>query len=306
MTENTELRFDGRVAVVTGAGAGIGREHALLLARSGARIVINDLGGDTHGGGKSNRAADLVVEEIKSSGGDAVANYDSVEHGERIIETALDHFGRVDIVINNAGILRDRSFQNMTDEEWDAIYNVHVRGAYKVTRAAWNPMREQDYGRIIMTASAAGIYGNFGQTNYSMAKLGLVGFCKSLAIEGRKRNIHTNTVAPIADSRLAAGIFPEAILNAIKPEYISPFVAYLCHESCEESGSLFEVGAGWIGKLRWERSLGHGFPLGESFTPADVGEQWDKLTNFEGASHPAHGEEAVTSFVKAQMGIDLS
>ena len=191
----------------------------------------------------------------------------------------------------------------MTDEEWDAIYKVHVRGAYKLTRAAWNPMREQEYGRIIMTASAAGIYGNFGQTNYSMAKLGLVGFCKSLAIEGLRRNIHANTIAPIADSRLAAGIFPEAILNAIKPEYISPFVAYLCHESCEETGSLFEVGAGWIGKLRWERSLGHGFPLGESFTPADVKEQWDKIINFEGANHPANGEEAITSFVSAQMGV---
>jgi 3-hydroxyacyl-CoA dehydrogenase/3a,7a,12a-trihydroxy-5b-cholest-24-enoyl-CoA hydratase len=304
MTKNMELRFDERVAVITGAGAGIGREHALLLAGGGARVVINDLGGDTHGGGKSNRAADLVVEEIKSSGGEAVANYDSVEEGERIIETALDHYGRVDVVINNAGILCDRSFQNIIDEEWDAIYKVHVRGSYKVTRAAWNLMREQNYGRIIMTGSAAGIYGNFGQANYSMAKSGLYGFCRSLAIEGRKRNIHANIIAPIADSRLAAGIFPEAILNAIKPEYISPFVAYLCHQSCKETGSLFEVGAGWIGKLRWERSLGHGFPLGESFTAADVKQQWEKIIDFEGATHPVNGEEAITSFIKTQMDLN--
>jgi 3-hydroxyacyl-CoA dehydrogenase/3a,7a,12a-trihydroxy-5b-cholest-24-enoyl-CoA hydratase len=304
MIENSELRFDERVVVVTGAGAGIGREYALLLAGSGARVVINDLGGDIHGGGKSSHAADRVVEEINSSGGAAVANYDSVEDGARIIETAMDHFGRVDVVINNAGILRDRSFQNISDEEWDSVYGVHVRGSYKVTRAAWNPMREQNYGRIIMTGSAAGIYGNFGQTNYSMAKLGLYGFCKSLAAEGRKRAIHVNTIAPIAASRLAAGIFPDEIMGAIKSEYISPLVAWLCHESCEETGSLFEVGAGWIGKLRWERSLGHGFPLGESFTAADVKEQWDKITDFGGATHPANGEEAISSFIKAQMGIN--
>ncbi len=297
-----DLRFDGQVAVITGAGAGIGREHALLLARNGAKVVINDLGGDIHGEGKSSRAADLVVEQIKSSGGDAVANYDSVENGERIIETALDNYKRIDIVINNAGILRDKSFQNISDEEWDIVYNVHTRGSYKITRAAWNHMREQNYGRIIMTCSAAGIYGNFGQTNYSMAKLGTSGFCRSLSIEGRKRNIHVNTIAPIAASRLAAGTFPDEVLVAIKPEYISPFVAYLCHESCMETGSLFEVGAGWIGKLRWERSLGHGFPLGESFSPADVRDQWDKITDFDGATHPKTGEEAILEFIRIQMG----
>jgi 3-hydroxyacyl-CoA dehydrogenase/3a,7a,12a-trihydroxy-5b-cholest-24-enoyl-CoA hydratase len=299
-----ELRFDERVAVVTGAGAGLGHDYALLLARSGARLVVNDLGGDIHGSGKSSRAADLVAEEIRSYGGEAVASYDSVLEGERIIATALDHYGRVDVVINNAGILRDRSFQNITDEEWDSVYAVHVRGSYKVTRAAWNHMRQQGYGRVVMTASAAGIYGNFGQTNYSMAKLGLHGFCQSLAIEGRKYKIHANTIAPIAASRLADGIFPEEILPMLKTEYVSPLVAWLCHESCKETGSLFEVGAGWIGKLRWERSLGHGFPSGKPFTAADVRDQWDKITDFTDATHPANGEEAIMSFVKAQMRVE--
>jgi 3-hydroxyacyl-CoA dehydrogenase/3a,7a,12a-trihydroxy-5b-cholest-24-enoyl-CoA hydratase len=301
MKMSEDLRFDGRVAVVTGAGAGIGREHALCLARGGAKLVINDLGGDVRGQGQSSRAADLVVEEIQRIGGEAVANYDSVEDGERIIETAMDHYGRVDIVINNAGILRDRSFQNMTDEDWDAVYAVHLRGAYKVTHAAWNPMREQGYGRIVMTASAAGIYGNFGQSNYSAAKLGSYGFCRSLALEGAKHDIHVNTIAPVAISRLAEGTFPEQILSAIKPEYISPLVVYLCHESCEETAGLFEVGAGWMGKLRWERSPGFGFRLGTSFSPADVRERWADITSFEEATHPESGAEAITAFVQAQM-----
>ena len=294
------------MAVVTGAGAGIGREHALCLARGGAKVVVNDLGGDVHGTGKSRGAVDSVVTEIREFGGEAVSNYETVENGDRIIEAVMDEFGRVDILINNAGILRDRSFKNMTDDEWDAVYNVHLRGAFKVTHAAWKPMHDQNYGRIVMTASAAGIYGNFGQANYSAAKLGNYGFCRTLALEGFSRKVYVNTIAPVAVSRLAEGIFPEEILGAIKPEYISPLVAYLCHESCEETGGLFEVGAGWIGKLRWERSLGYGFPLGESFTPADVQAQWQHISDFTGATHPRNGDEAITQFVKTQMASSQS
>src|SRR4029453_19093805 len=170
-----ELRFDGRVAIVTGAGGGLGRSHALLLASRGAKVVVNDLGGSMHGGGQSATPAQKVVEEIKASGGDAIANADSVEDGAKIVQAALDTWGRIDIVVNNAGILRDTTFHKMSQEDWDLIYRVHVLGSFRVTHAAWPHLRDQGYGRIIMTASAAGIYGNFGQANYAMAKLGLVG-----------------------------------------------------------------------------------------------------------------------------------
>ena len=193
----SDLRFENRVAIVTGAGNGLGRAHALLLAAHGAKVVVNDLGGGHTGAGKSSGAADKVVEEIKAAGGEAVANYDSVEDGAKIVQTALDTFKRVDIVINNAGILRDTSFPKMTDQDWDLIYRVHVLGSFRVTQAAWPHMRDAGYGRVIMTASAAGIYGNFGQANYSMAKLGLHGFAQTLAIEGLKRGIRVNTFAPI-------------------------------------------------------------------------------------------------------------
>src|SRR3954468_15015121 len=171
----SELRFDGKVVVITGAGAGLGRSHALLFAKRGAKVVVNDLGGTHTGTGKSSAAADKVVTEIKEAGGTAVANYDSVEDGDKIIKTAVDSFGRIDIIINNAGILRDVSFKKMTQQDWDLVYKVHVLGAMKVTHAAWNLMNDQGYGRIVNTSSAAGIYGNFGQANYAMAKLGIHG-----------------------------------------------------------------------------------------------------------------------------------
>ncbi|HSD87803.1 MAG TPA: SDR family oxidoreductase, partial [Kofleriaceae bacterium] len=225
-----ELRFDGKVAIVTGAGGGLGRSHALLLASRGAKVVVNDLGGTFTGEGKSASAADKVVAEIKEKGGEAVANYDSVEDGDKIVQTALDTWKRIDIVVNNAGILRDTSFKKLTPEDWELIYRVHVNGAFKVTKAAWDHMLDAGFGRIIMTASAAGIYGNFGQANYAMAKLGLVGFANTLAIEGLKKNVRVNTIAPIAGSRLTETVLPKNITDALKPEYVSGLVAYLCHE----------------------------------------------------------------------------
>src|SRR6266545_3071699 len=231
-----ELRFDGRVAIVTGAGNGLGRSHALLLASRGAKVVVNDLGGGMRGEGKGQSAADRVVEEIAAAGGSAVADYHSVEDGEAIVRRALDAFGRVDILVNNAGILRDVSFAKMTAEDWDLVYRVHVLGAFRVTHAAWPHMRDQKYGRIVMTASAAGIYGNFGQANYSMAKLGLVGFAGTLAIEGRKHDVHVNTIAPIAGSRLTETVLPRELVDALRPEYVSPLLVWLCHESCQETG----------------------------------------------------------------------
>lgn len=282
-----ELRFDGKVAIITGAGNGLGRAHALLFASRGAKVVVNDLGGGHTGGGKSSGAADKVVEEIKALGGEAVANYDSVEDGGKIVQTALDHFKRIDVVVNNAGILRDVSFPKMTQEDWDLVYRVHVLGAFRVTHAAWPHLRDQGYGRVIFTASAAGIYGNFGQANYAMAKLGLVGLANTLAVEGRKKNVHVNTIAPIAGSRMTETVLPKELLDALKPEFVSPLVALLCHESCEETGGLFEVGGGFYAKLRWERAEGQSFRLGRSVTPEALKKAWSAVAGFEKTSHPS-------------------
>ncbi|KAM6225116.1 peroxisomal multifunctional enzyme type 2 [Rhynchocyon petersi] len=301
----SQLRFDGRVVLVTGAGGGLGRAYALAFAERGASVVVNDLGGDTKGGGKSSLAADKVVEEIRRKGGKAVANYDSVEAGEKIVKTALDTFGRIDILINNAGILRDRSFARTSDEDWDLVHRVHLRGSFLVTRAAWDHMKKQNYGRIIMTSSASGIYGNFGQSNYSAAKLGLLGLSNTLAIEGRKNNIHCNTIAPTAGSRMTKSVLPEDVLEALKPDYVAPLVLWLCHESCEENGGLFEVGAGWIGKLRWERTLGAIVrQKNQPMTPEAVKANWAKICDFGNTSTPQNIQESTASVLGVLSKID--
>ncbi|MBW2203923.1 MAG: SDR family NAD(P)-dependent oxidoreductase, partial [Deltaproteobacteria bacterium] len=213
-----EIRFDDRVAIVTGAGAGLGRAYALELAQRGAKVVVNDLGGARDGTGGGTSAADQVVEEIKSSGGEAVANYDSVataEGGQAIVDSAVEAFGKVDIVINNAGILRDKTLAKMEPENWDAVMDVHLKGAYNVSRPAFIKMRENGYGRIILTTSAAGLYGNFGQTNYSAAKMGLIGFMNTVKLEGDKHNIRVNTVAPVAATRLTEDILPPEMLEKL-------------------------------------------------------------------------------------------
>ncbi|XP_077376877.1 peroxisomal multifunctional enzyme type 2 [Festucalex cinctus] len=299
------LSFEGRVVLVTGAGGGLGKEYALAFAERGASVVVNDLGADTKGGGKSSAAADKVVDEIKAKGGKAVANYDSVEDGEKLIQAALDAFGRIDIVVNNAGILRDRSFARTSDLDWDLIHRVHLRGSFLVTRAAWNHMKNQKFGRIIMTASAAGIYGNFGQANYSSAKLGLLGLSNTLAIEGRKYNIHCNTIAPVAGSRLTETVMPPDLVAALKPEYVAPMVLWLCHEQCQESGGLFEVGAGWIGKLRWERTQGCiTRQRNQPMTPEAVRDQWDKVCDFTDSTKPTSVQESLQSIVSVLSKVE--
>ncbi len=290
----SELRFDGKVVVITGAGAGLGRSHALFFGKRGAKVVVNDLGGTAHGQGQSSAAADKVVEEIKAAGGAAVANYDSVEHGDKIVKTAIDAFGRIDVLINNAGILRDVSFQKMTKDDWDLIMRVHVNGAFACSHAAWPYMRDQGYGRIIFTTSAAGIYGNFGQANYSAAKLGLVGLSNTLAIEGEKKNVRANAVAPIAASRLTETVLPKDMLENLKPEYVTPLVAWLAHEECKENGGLFEVGAGFFGKLRWERTEGKTFKLGREISPEAIRGAWEQVTDFAKSTHPANITEALS------------
>jgi NAD(P)-dependent dehydrogenase (short-subunit alcohol dehydrogenase family)/acyl dehydratase/putative sterol carrier protein len=283
-----EIRFDSRVAVITGAGGGLGRAYALELARRGARVVVNDFGGARDGDGAGSASpADMVVSEIKGFGGEAVASYDSVatpEGGENIIRTALDTFGRVDILINNAGILRDKGIGKMDPESWKIVLDVHLNGAYHVTRPAFRAMRENGYGRIVMTTSAAGLYGNFGQTNYSAAKMGLVGLMNTLKLEGGKYNIKVNTVAPIAASRLMADILPPELLDKMKPELVAPLVLYLCSESCPVSGKIYNAGMGHYNRAAVMTSPGIVIGDGKA-VPAveDVAAAWETILSLKGA-----------------------
>jgi len=246
-----DLGFDGKVAIITGSGGGLGRSHALELATRGALVVVNDLGGSVDGQGGSHTAAQQVVDEIKAAGGEAVPNYDSVatpEGGESIVKAAVDAFGRVDIIINNAGILRDTSFKNMTKDMLEPVVDVHLKGAFYVTRPAWQLMRDQGYGRIVNTSSAAGVFGNFGQTNYGAAKMGLVGLTRVLAVEGAKNNIKVNAIAPVARTRMTEELLGP-IAEKLGPEYITPVVTYLVHETCEVSGEIYSCGGGRVARV---------------------------------------------------------
>jgi NAD(P)-dependent dehydrogenase (short-subunit alcohol dehydrogenase family) len=243
-----DLGFDGKVAIVTGAGGGLGRQHALLLAQRGALVVVNDLGGAIDGTGGSATPAEQVVAEIKAAGGEAVADAHSVgtpDDGEAIVQTALDAFGRIDIVVNNAGILRDKAFHNMDADMIEAVLTVHLKGAFYVTRPAWKHMREQGYGRVVNTSSSAGILGNFGQANYGAAKMGLVGLTNVLAIEGERYNIKANAISPIAGTRMTGDVLGK-LQDLLDPSFVSPVVAYLAHEDCPVSGNVYSVGGGRV------------------------------------------------------------
>ena len=238
-----------RVIVVTGAGGGLGREYALTLAKEGASVVVNDLGGARDGTGAGHSMADQVVGEIKAAGGRAVANYDSVADAAgaaNIVKTAVDEFGKIDGIVSNAGILRDGTFHKMTDEAWDSVLKVHLYGGYNVIRAAWPHFREQGFGRIVVATSTSGLFGNFGQANYSAAKLGLVGLINTLAQEGAKYNIKANALAPIAATRMTEDILPPEVFKKLTPEYVAPVVAYLCTEEVPDSASIFIVGGGKV------------------------------------------------------------
>ena len=320
--ETDRISFDGRVAVVTGAGAGLGRAYALELAKRGARVLVNDLGGARDGsGGGSSSPADQVVEEIEACGGEAMANYDNVatpEGGEAIIQAAVAAFGSVDILINNAGILRDKSFLKMDPDNWNAVLAVHLNGAYHVTRPAMRVMKEKGYGRIVMTTSAAGLYGNFGQTNYSAAKMGLVGLMNTLKLEGKKYNIKVNTIAPIAASRLTEDVMPPDLFEKSKPEFVVPMVIHLASEACDESGGIFNAGMGYFNRAAVY--TGPGALLAEQDSnpaPEDIRDNWKAINSLEGAreiedanaaifaliSPPA--EEAETDQGVADSGLDV-
>ncbi len=281
----SDIKFDGKVAIITGAGAGLGKTYALDLAKRGAKVVVNDLGGARDGSGSSSSAADAVVAEIKAAGGEAVANYDSVatvEGGENLVKTAVDAFGTVDIVINNAGILRDKSLLKLSEEEWDIVLAVHLKGAYCVTKPAFKIMKEKGFGRIVFTTSGAGLYGNFGQANYSAAKMGLVGFMNTLALEGAKYNIKLNTIAPVAASRLTEDVLPPEFFKKMKAEFITPLVVYLASEDNQDSCMIFNCASGWYSRAAIVCAKGICIGDGVRDIPAEeIKENWAAITSLE-------------------------
>jgi NAD(P)-dependent dehydrogenase (short-subunit alcohol dehydrogenase family) len=288
-----ELGFDGRVAIVTGAGGGLGREHSRLLASRGALVVVNDVGGAVDGTGGEAGPAQKVVDEILAAGGTAVANTDSVatpEGGAAIVQTAIDAFGRIDIVVNNAGILRDKTFHNMTPELVEAVIDVHLKGAFFVTQPAWVRMREQSYGRVISTASSAGLFGNFGQANYGAAKLGLVGFTNVLAQEGERYNIKANAISPIAGTRMTREIFGDELSDRLDPAQVSPVVAWLAHEDCPVSGHVYSVAAGRVARVFV--GMGDGYIRTDApLTVEDVRDHFDAIDSTEPYTIPANATD---------------
>jgi NAD(P)-dependent dehydrogenase (short-subunit alcohol dehydrogenase family) len=278
--------------IVTGAGGGLGRAHALLFAKHGAKVVVNDLGGSTHGEGANASAAAKVVEEIRAAGGTAVANHDSVTDGEKIVQCALDSFGRVDVVVNNAGILRDKAFHNLEWPNLEAVLDVHLKGAFFVSRPAFRHMREQSYGRIVMTSSNSGLLGNFGQANYGAAKMGLVGLMNVLAIEGAKYDIKVNAIAPVAHTRMTEEILGP-MADKLEPSQVSPVVAYLASEACPVTGEVYSAAGGVVSRMFVGLTPGwFKHPVKEgALTPEDIAEHFDEIRNEEGYIVPASNQD---------------
>jgi NAD(P)-dependent dehydrogenase (short-subunit alcohol dehydrogenase family) len=297
------IRFDGQVALVTGAGGGLGRSYALDLASRGAKVVVNDLGGDPRGEGENRSAAQKVVDEIKAAGGEAVPNYDSVasyDGGFNMVKTAIDTWGRLDVVVCNAGILRDVAFHNMSEDDWDKVFAVHIKGSFTVLRAAWPVFRQQAYGRVVLTTSSSGIWGNFGQANYGAAKTAMLGLMNVLKQEGAKYNVNVNTVAPVAGTRMTQTVMPQEMVDKLKPELVAPAVVYMCSKECTDSGMIIEAGAGNFNRAVLMKGPGVR-PGMDAFKSAEwIEENWGKITSLEGAepqwragqSLAAHAAEA--------------
>ena len=279
-----DIRFDGRVAVITGAGGGLGKTYALALAARGARVVVNDLGGGKDGTGASTSMADQTVKQIVEAGGEAVANYDSVatpEGGEGIVQAALDHFGGVDIVINNAGILRDKTFAKLEPADLESVVDVHLKGGFYVSQPAFRAMKDKGYGRFVFTASAAGILGNFGQTNYGAAKMGLVGLSNVLALEGAKYNIRSNVIAPIARTRLTEQLLGP-MAAALDPECVTPLVVYLVSEQCDLTHQIFSVGGGRFARMFVGLTPGWFAGKGAKPAPEEIRDHMDRIREPQG------------------------
>ncbi|KAK4703704.1 multifunctional beta-oxidation protein, partial [Phenoliferia sp. Uapishka_3] len=283
------VRFDGKTVLITGAGAGLGRSYALMYGKLGANVVVNDM---------SKESAEAVVGEIKKAGGKAVAAVGSTEEGEKLVKIAVEAFGTVHIVVCNAGILRDKSFLAMTDAEWDIVYNVHLKGTYSVCHAAWPIFQKQKYGRIVTTTSTVGIYGNFGQANYSTAKAGIIGLTKTLAVEGAKYNIIANCIAPNAGTAMTRTVWPEEMVKAFSPDFIAPVVGYLSSEENKTTQGVYEVSGGWVSKIRWQRTAGYAFPVNAKVTPEGVKAKWDVITRFDSqATYPASTADSIGTII---------
>ena len=297
-----DIRFDGKVAIVTGAGGGLGRAHALELARRGAKVVVNDLGGSLDGSGHHSEASLKVVEEIKAAGGEAIANGSSVTDDagvQRMVKDAMDHWGRIDILVANAGILRDKTFAKMEIGDFQVVVDVHLFGTVKPAKAVWEIMREQNYGRIVVTTSSTGLYGNFGQSNYGAAKLSLVGFMNTLKLEGQKNNIHVNAISPVAATRMTENLMPPAVLEQLKPEFVTPGVVFLCSDEAP-TGAVLTAGAGAFALARIVET--EGVYLGHETTVEAVRDNWTRIIDETGAKAYVNGGEQTQKFFRKMQG----
>jgi NAD(P)-dependent dehydrogenase (short-subunit alcohol dehydrogenase family) len=299
-----DIRFDGKVAIVTGAGGGLGRAHALELARRGAKVLVNDLGGSVDGSGGSSEAAGKVVEEIKAAGGEAIANGASVTDdvgAAHMIAQAMDAWGRIDILIANAGVLRDKSFSKMEIADFEFVLDVHLMGTVKPTKAVWEIMRTQNYGRIVVTTSSTGLYGNFGQTNYGAAKLSVVGFMNTLKLEGQKNNIHVNAICPVAGTRMTENLMPPEMVKRLAPEFVTPGVVFLCSDEAP-TGAILTAGGGAFAMARIYET--EGVYLGEGgLSVEEVRDNWDKISDPTGQNaYFAGGEQTQKFFRKMTAG----
>jgi NAD(P)-dependent dehydrogenase (short-subunit alcohol dehydrogenase family) len=293
-----DIRFDGKVAIVTGAGGGLGRQHALELARRGAKVVVNDLGGSVDGSGGGSDAANKVVAEIKAFGGEAIANGSSVTDDAGValmVKQAMDAWGRIDILVANAGILRDKSFSKMELADFQIVLDVHLLGTVKPAKAVWEIMRAQNYGRIVVTTSASGLFGNFGQSNYGAAKMGIIGLMNTLKLEGQKNNVHINAIAPVAATRMTENLMPPAALDRLKPEYVTPGVVFLCSEEAP-TGVILSAGAGSFAVAHMVET--DGVYLGDKgLSVEEVRDNWAKITDPTGQKPYKMGGEQIAKVI---------
>lgn len=302
----SDIRFDGKVAIVTGAGGGLGRCHALELARRGAKVVINDLGGTMDGTGGNSAAAEAVVKEIEAMGGEAIANGSSVSDDagvQKMVDDTMAKWGRIDILICNAGILRDKSFSKMSHDDINLVLDVHLRGTFKPIKAVWDIMKEQTYGRIVVTTSSSGLYGNFGQTNYGAGKMGVIGIMNTLKIEGAKYNMKINAVCPIAATRMTEGLMSEAVLASLKPEYVTPGVMNLVKEDAP-TGMILSAGAGAFSMAQIVETAGAFVGHGDDLTAEAVADKWAQITDVS-THQPAFksgGEHGQNIFARVAEG----
>ena len=291
------IRFDDKVAVVTGAGGGIGKEHAIELAKRGAKVVVNDLGGSVDGSGASD-AANEVVELIKTEGGEAIANGASVTDlaaVKAMVAQTMEEWGRIDILVNNAGILRDKSFHKVSLDDFNLVMDVHFQGSLNCTHTIFPIMREQEYGRIIFTSSSSGVFGNFGQTNYGSAKMAMVGLMNTLKIEGQNKNVFSNSITPVAYTRMTEGLIPEDFGKNLQPEFVTPAVIYLASENAP-NGAIMAAGAGVFSRIFIHETMGVSLGMGEDMTPENIQANWDQISNMEDARALQNGGEQTLKF----------